>query len=227
MTGDGRNDVVVSYGGNKPNAFVAVLAYNAITHELEPPVAYSSYDLPRPVDVADFDLDGLADLVTLHDAWLAAGVYRQQAAGALSPEELYSLPYGDYEPHGLAVGDVNGDGSPDVVLADDNHGLVLLRNTTAPTGVPHTPALTAAIAGPGSVALTWTPPGSQGGSPSGYKVYRGTASGAETLLTTLGSATSTSTRRQSPARTTTASAPSTRSAKARFRTSALRLQRVP
>ena len=192
VTGDGLNDVVVSYGGNKPNSFVSVLAGNATTHELDPPRSYSSYDLPNPIDVADLDLDGLDDVVTLHDGWQDAGVYRQNANGALSAEELYVLPYGDgYEPHGLAVGDVNGDGSPDVALVDHNNGLVLLRNTTAPSSVPNAPTLTAAVAGgAGGIALTWTRPGSRGASPSGYRVYRGTASGGETAIAALGSATS-------------------------------------
>ena len=191
VTGDGLNDVVVTYGGNKPKAFVAVLAYNATTHELDAPVAYSSLDIPSPIDVADLDLDGLGDVVTIHDGWGNAGVYRASPTGGLSPEELYPYPYGDgYVPHGLALGDVNGDGSPDAVFADHNNGLVVLRNTTAPSDVPAAPTLTAAVGGAGSVALTWTPPGSQGASPSGYRVYRGTASGGETSIATLGSATS-------------------------------------
>jgi FG-GAP repeat len=33
-------------------------------------------------------------------------------------------------PQGLAVGDINSDGLPDIVLADYNTGLVILRNTT-------------------------------------------------------------------------------------------------
>ena len=56
---------------------------------------------------------------------------------------------------------------------------------------------------------------------TGYKVYRGTTSGGETLLTTLGNVTSfTDDRRRRTARpTTTRSAPSTRSARARCRAS--------
>jgi hypothetical protein len=131
-TGDGRNDVVASYGGNRPSSFVAVFAQTA-TGTLGAPVSYPGYDIPEPVDIADLDLDGRADVVTLHGGWNEAGLYRQQTNGTLMAEELYAIPYAShYNPHGLAVGDVNGDGSPDIVLADYNHGLVVLRNAPPP-----------------------------------------------------------------------------------------------
>jgi FG-GAP-like repeat/Domain of unknown function DUF11 len=139
VTGDGLDDVVASYGGNKPNSWVAVFAQNT-GGALEAPVSYESYDIPEPVDVADVDLDGRADVVTLHGGWNEAGVYRQQADGTLAVEELSAIPYAShYNPHGLALGDVNGDGSPDAVLADYNHGLVVLRNTRAGTPPPPPP----------------------------------------------------------------------------------------
>jgi fibronectin type 3 domain-containing protein len=186
VNGDGRNDVVASYGGNSPGSAIAVLAQTAVG-TLASPAASPSYDIPEPVEVADVDLDGRADVVVLHGGWLRAGVYRQQANGTLGPEELYAIPYAShYNPHGLAVGDVNNDGSPDLVLADYNNGLVVLRNTTAATSVPGAPNLTAALPSNGGVDLTWVAPS---GSPSGYKIYRGTTSGGETLLATLGTAT--------------------------------------
>ena len=131
VTGDGRKDVVASYGGNRPAASLAVFAQTS-AGTLAPPAAYPSYDIPEPVEVADVDLDGRADVVTLHGGWNEAGVYRQQPGGTLGAEELSVIPYAShYEPHGLAVGDVDGNGSPDVALADYNHGLVVLRNVRA------------------------------------------------------------------------------------------------
>jgi fibronectin type 3 domain-containing protein len=63
--------------------------------------------------------------------------------------------------------------------------------SATPATVPGTPTLNSANAGNGSVALAWSAPGSNGGSAiTAYKVYRGTSSGGETLLTTLGNVTS-------------------------------------
>ena len=131
VTVDGRLDVVASYGGNQPSARLAVFAQTT-SGLLEAPMRYTSYDIPEPVEVADVDGDGRADVVTLHSGWLKAGVYRNQVGGILGQEELYSLPnMSSFDPHGLAVGDVTGDGWPDIAIADPNNGLVLLRNTGA------------------------------------------------------------------------------------------------
>jgi hypothetical protein len=126
VTGDGRNDVVASYGGNKPSSNIAVFAQTA-GGSLGAPVSYPSYDIPEPVEVADLDQDGRKDVLTLHGGWLAAGVYHAAAGGGLAVEELTPLPYAShYEPHGLAIGDINGDLALDAAVADYNHGVVVL-----------------------------------------------------------------------------------------------------
>ena len=66
----------------------------------------------------------------------------------------------------------------------------LSTTPTAPATVPGSPTLNSATGGNNAVGLTWSAPVSNGGAAvSGYDVYRGTSSGGETLLTTLGNVT--------------------------------------
>lgn len=59
--------------------------------------------------------------------------------------------------------------------------------SATPFTVPSAPQNFVATAGSSQVTLTWMAPSSNGGSSiSGYKVYRGTASGSEAILITLG-----------------------------------------
>ena len=130
VNGDGRNDVVVTYGGNSPASKIGVLYQNA-GGSLDPVVSFDSYDIPEPIEIADVNRDGLADIVVLHGGWLNAGVYLQNSDGSLQAEELYPIPYASYyNPQGLAIGDFNGDGLPDIAIADYNYGLVTLQHTT-------------------------------------------------------------------------------------------------
>ncbi len=61
-------------------------------------------------------------------------------------------------------------------------------SATPTIGVPGMPLnLSAASAGASQIGLTWSVPTLDGGSPiTNYKIYRGTISGGETLLTTIG-----------------------------------------
>ena len=62
---------------------------------------------------------------------------------------------------------------------------------TAPPEPPGTPTDLQALAGDGTVSLSWTAPSFDGGSPiTGYRVYRGTSPGGETFLQSTGAVTS-------------------------------------
>jgi len=139
VNGDGLQDIVVTYGGNRPDSKIGVFLQSP-AGTLQPAMSYDSYDIPEPVVIADLNNDGKQDVIVAHGGWDALGVYLQGQDGSLMPEELYAIPYAShYNPQGLAVGDINGDGYDDVVIADNNNGLVVLYSKPAQPEIISTP----------------------------------------------------------------------------------------
>ncbi len=127
VSGDGRADVVVSYGTNSPYAYLGIFKQN-VSGTLDSPVSFSTYNTPSAVALADLDSDGDQDAGTLHNGWQAFSAH-EQTGGALGGATTFPVPYASaYTPEALALADLDGDGVADALLADPSMGLVILWN---------------------------------------------------------------------------------------------------
>jgi hypothetical protein len=125
LNNDGRADVVVSGGGNRPHSCIEVF-YGTSTGTYSPGVVIASHDIPGAIRVTDVDLDGLDDVLVTHVGWQTLGLYLQKPDGTLHPERLHGIPGGDDLSSGIAVGDFTNDGCTDIAIAGPS-SLITLR----------------------------------------------------------------------------------------------------
>jgi hypothetical protein len=133
LTGDGRLDVITVGGGN--NARVYVLQ-QTLAGTLAPPTDYQSLDIPDTAETVDLNGDGRDDLVVGHGVYHSIGYYLQRSDGTLSSERYRAIPYMNFDPKGVAAGDVNGDGQPDLVFGSDVGLLLLVQAAELPIRTP-------------------------------------------------------------------------------------------
>ena len=131
VTGDRRADVLVLNSFNQPFAEVVVFAQTR-AGRLAEPVRLKTGHLPAAVEAADIDGDRRRDIVVSHSGPPYLGIFFHRPNGTFDREETYEAARGSYDgPKGLALGDVNGDRCPDVVLAGESSGVVVLGTRSA------------------------------------------------------------------------------------------------
>jgi FG-GAP-like repeat len=123
VTGDGKDDLIVANDQNNPGSALLVSVQQAGV--LQPPASYPSGDVAGAVAVVDVTGDCRNDVIVQHPGWSSVGVYAQQANGTLAAEVKLTSVYGEDV---LAVADLDGDGKPDIAVADQQK-LVVFHNT--------------------------------------------------------------------------------------------------
>ena len=140
VNGDGKPDLVATnYGDNTASVLLNTTAPGASTPSFVAQQTFATGVGPFAVTTADVNGDGKPDLIVANTG--AGGsvsvLLNTTTAGATSPsfaaQQIFASGAGGASPYSVAVADVNGDGKPDLIVANyyDNTVSVLL-NTTAP-----------------------------------------------------------------------------------------------
>jgi hypothetical protein len=141
VNGDGLPDLVVAnYGPGTDGtgmAGVSVLLQSATSPgTFLAPVNYATPDGAVDVAVGDLNGDGRPDLVVASldpDFTGAVSVLLQNAAPAQAGTFAAATVYpGMGQPLSVAIGDLNGDGHPDIAVADGTSATVLLQSASTP-----------------------------------------------------------------------------------------------
>ncbi|MFC1707325.1 FG-GAP repeat domain-containing protein [Planctomycetota bacterium] len=140
FTADGRLDVAVAYVGG----YVALFVQNTRSQLVPAAAAWPVGTDPQGIAAGDLNGDGRLDLATANAGSNDVTIYVQNAGGGLTPSLMSPLPVGT-TPTGLAIGDLDGDGREDVVIANRGSNNVsvylqdaqgnLSESTTSPVSV--------------------------------------------------------------------------------------------
>lgn len=137
VNGDGKPDLIITNRGpgsnHTGNAGVSVLLQVSSTPgTFAAPVTYATASGAINVAVGDLNGDGKPDLVVanLGGGWTGTvSVLMQDPAQAGVFQSATNYP-GVYGPLSVAIGDLNGDGKPDIAVADGNRATIMFQSAT-------------------------------------------------------------------------------------------------
>jgi len=122
IDGDGKPDLVVAnYGIWTLSVLRNTSTPGSISFDTQ--VEFNTAEGPYNVVIGDMDGDGKPDLIVANYGSNSASVFRNTAvAGSITSSSFATrvdYPTG-YQPFGVAVGDIDGDGKPDIIVTNSN-----------------------------------------------------------------------------------------------------------
>src|SRR5262249_30256523 len=133
---DGLPDLIVAdFSGNTASVLLNTTTAVATSASFAPQQTFATGTNPISVALGDVNGDGRPDLLVANFQSNSVSVLlNTTAAGASAPSFAPQQPFATgTSPFSVALGDVNGDGRPDLLVANNGDSTVsVLLNTTAP-----------------------------------------------------------------------------------------------
>ena len=163
LDGDGKPDLAVA---NLNNNSVSVFKNTSATGTLNTGSFAARVDFltgagPRSVSIGDLDGDGKPDLAVVNFSSHTVSVFKNTSStGTLNTGSFAAMV--DFStgtnPYGVSIGDLDGDGKPDLVVANQSSATVSVFKNTSATGTLTTPSFAARVdfptgGGPQSVSI--------------------------------------------------------------------------
>ena len=135
IDGDGKFDLVIANSGAASvSVFLNTSTSGSITtSSFAAKVDFTTGSFPTSVAIRDVDGDGKADLVVSNASSSTVSILRNTSMpGSISVAAKVDFPTGS-TPYFVVVGDVDGDGKPDLITANQNsNNISVIRNTSTP-----------------------------------------------------------------------------------------------
>ncbi|MCB0728947.1 MAG: VCBS repeat-containing protein, partial [Ignavibacteriae bacterium] len=132
INGDGKPDLVVA---NRVSWTVSVIRNTSTSGNISflPKVDFGTGQSPYSVSIGDLDNDGKPDLAVANSASNTASVFKNTStSGGVSFAGKVDFNTGG-SPVSISIGDIDGDGKPDLAVANNSsNNASVLRNVTAP-----------------------------------------------------------------------------------------------
>ncbi|WP_444934319.1 PKD domain-containing protein [Microbulbifer sp. JTAC008] len=127
LNSDGRNDIAVSVGESSEKSSLVIYSQGE-DNLLQEPQIVATGNLSGEVRATDFDNNGSVDLLLLPRRGGSVKVYLLQNGESSEQMIEVDIPEGSYQnPQSVAIGDINGDGASDIVIANPSQGLIVLK----------------------------------------------------------------------------------------------------
>lgn len=141
IDGDGKADIIVSNTDSNTFSVLKNLSTTGTINgtSFSAPVTYFSGNAPDLLDVGDLDGDGKPDIAVCNGQSGTVSIFKNTSTAGIIDQNSFAAK-SDFTssqfPYGVVIGDLDGDGKPELAVANEGAGAISIFETTINHAAP-------------------------------------------------------------------------------------------